>query len=409
MKLIKQIFFTTFILFSISTNAQFDEVSINMSKGNQRGLKIKSNQLTKDIAFQAVTEVLTEKNANTVAVFNSDDEIFFNNLSLPLISPLKCFVYGIFSSLDSSLIICVGNEEKMINSNNSLSEMLGVQSFCLEIKRTIDNISKAQNIDSIKAKINRLETEYKNVSEEIDKLKRVVKTDTKEAAKDEKSAIKTNEQQKYTVSEIEQTNINITNQEKALNEFPLEQLNNEIKFKNSNISSNRKMIKKLAKSNRKLTDRIINERTEVEVNKRLIASSQNNTKELKKLNKAQLKHEGKINKYQSQIDFNNQNIQLKRIEIRNDSIVVVQNEKKIEDFDVKGRQREINKLKNKKQDLEKKNVKQQTKIENSTTEADLKRKEADAAQSKTDTLIKEQQRIKIQIDALKEELKILQR
>jgi chromosome segregation ATPase len=380
-----------------------------MSKGMQSGLKIKVPNLNKEIAFQGVTEVLSDKNSALVPVFNSEEEIFFTNLSLPLVSNLKCALYGIFLNQDSSFVICVATEEKMINSNNSLKEMIGVQSLCLEVKKQIDKIIKAQNIDSLKHKISLLEIQYQKVSDDIDKLKRVVKTDNKDAAKDEKSAIKTNEQSKLTVSEIEQTKQNIARQQKEINEFPLDQLKNENKFKNGNISSNRKMIKKLAKSNKKLTNKIIDERTEIEVNKQLITSAKDNVKELKKLNKSQLKHESKINKYQSQIDFNNQNIQLKRVEINNDSIVVRRNEKKMDDFDVKGRQREVNKLLSKQQDLEKKNIKQKSKIATSTTEADLKRKEAEAAQAKSNSLVTKQQSLKEEIELLKSELRLLER
>lgn len=380
-----------------------------MSKGMQSGLKIKVPNLNKEIAFQGVTEVLSDKNSALVPVFNSEEEIFFTNLSLPLVSNLKCALYGIFLNQDSSFVICVATEEKMINSNNSLKEMIGVQSLCLEVKKQIDKIIKAQNIDSLKHKISQLEIQYQKVSDDIDKLKRVVKTDNKDAAKDEKSAIKTNEQSKLTVSEIEQTKQNIARQQKEINEFPLDQLKNENKFKNGNISSNRKMIKKLAKSNKKLTNKIIDERTEIEVNKQLITSAKDNVKELKKLNKSQLKHESKINKYQSQIDFNNQNIRLKRVEINNDSIVVRRNEKKMEDFDIKGRQREVNKLISKQQDLEKKNQKQKTKIETSTAEAELKRKEAEAAQAQSNALVTKQQSLKAEIELLKSELRLLER
>lgn len=394
---------------AFTVNAQFNEVNINMSKGLQSGLKIKVPNLNKEIAFQGVTEVLSDKNSALVPVFNSEEEIFFTNLSLPLVSNLKCALYGIFLNQDSSFVICVATEEKMINSNNSLKEMIGVQSLSLEVKKQIEKIIKAQNIDSLKHKISLLEIQYQKVSDDIDKLKRVVKTDNKDAAKDEKSAIKTNEQSKLTVSEIEQTKLNIARQQKEINEFPLDQLKNENKFKNGNISSNRKMIKKLGKSNRKLTNKIIDERTEIEVNKQLITSAKDNVKELKKLNKSQLKHESKINKYQSQIDFNNQNIQLKRVEINNDSIVVRRNEKKMEDFDIKGRQREVNKLISKQQDLEKKNQKQKTKIETSTAEAELKRKEAEAAQAQSNALVTKQQSLKAEIELLKSELRLLER
>ncbi len=409
MKFIQSIILFYFISTTFTINAQFNEVNINMSKGMQSGLKIKVPNLNKEIAFQGVTEVLSDKNSALVPVFNSEEEIFFTNLSLPLVSNLKCALYGIFLNQDSSFVICVATEEKMINSNNSLKEMIGVQSLCLEVKKQIDKIIKAQNIDSLKHKISQLEIQYQKVSDDIDKLKRVVKTDNKDAAKDEKSAIKTNEQSKLTVSEIEQTKQNIARQQKEINEFPLDQLKNENKFKNGNISSNRKMIKKLAKSNKKLTNKIIDERTEIEVNKQLITSAKDNVKELKKLNKSQLKHESKINKYQSQIDFNNQNIQLKRVEINNDSIVVRRNEKKMEDFDIKGRQREVNKLISKQQDLEKKNQKQKTKIETSTAEAELKRKEAEAAQAQSNALVTKQQSLKAEIELLKSELRLLER
>lgn len=409
MKFIQSIILFFFISTTFTINAQFNEVNINMSKGMQSGLKIKVPNLGKEIAFQGVTEVLSDKNSALVPVFNSEEEIFFTNLSLPLVSNLKCALYGIFLNQDSSFVICVATEEKMINSNNSLKEMIGVQSLCLEVKKQIDKIIKAQNIDSLKHKISQLEIQYQKVSDDIDKLKRVVKTDNKDAAKDEKSAIKTNEQSKLTVSEIEQTKQNIARQQKEINEFPLDQLKNENKFKNGNISSNRKMIKKLAKSNKKLTNKIIDERTEIEVNKQLITSAKDNVKELKKLNKSQLKHESKINKYQSQIDFNNQNIQLKRVEINNDSIVVRRNEKKMEDFDIKGRQREVNKLITKQQDLEKKNQKQKTKIETSTAEAELKRKEAEAAQAQSNALVTKQQSLKAEIELLKSELRLLER
>lgn len=407
MKFIQSIILFFFISLAFSVNAQFNEVNINMSKGMQSGLKIKVSNLNKEIAFQGVTEVLSDKNSALVPVFNSEEEIFFTNLSLPLVSNLKCALYGIFLNQDSSFVVCVATEEKMINSNNSLKEMIGVQSLCLEVKKQIDKIIKAQNIDSLKHKISQLEIQYQKVSDDIEKLKRLVKTDNKDAAKDEKSAIKTNEQSKLTVSEIEQTKQNIARQQKEINEFPLYQLMNENKFKNGNISSNRKMIKKLAKSNKKLINKIIDERTEIEVNKQLIAKD--NVKELKKLNKSQLKHESKINKYQSQIDFNNQNIQLKRVEINNDSIVVRRNEKKMEDFDIKGRQREVNKLISKQQDLEKKNQKQKTKIETSTAEAELKRKEAEAAQAKSNALVTKQQSLKAEIELLKSELRLLER
>ncbi len=409
MKFIQSIILFFFISSAFTINAQFNEVNINMSKGMQSGLKIKVPNLNKEIAFQGVTEVLSDKNSALVPVFNSEEEIFFTNLSLPLVSNLKCALYGIFLNQDSSFVICVATEEKMINSNNSLKEMIGVQSLCLEVKKQIDKIIKAQNIDSLKHKIAQLEIQYQKVSDDIDKLKRVVKTDNKDAAKDEKSAIKTNEQSKLTVSEIEQTKQNIARQQKEINEFPLDQLKNENKFKNGNISSNRKMIKKLAKSNKKLTNKIIDERTEIEVNKQLITSAKDNVKELKKLNKSQLKHESKINKYQSQIDFNNQNIRLKRVEINNDSIVVRRNEKKMEDFDIKGRQREVNKLISKQQDLEKKNQKQKTKIETSTAEAELKRKEAEAAQAQSNALVTKQQSLKAEIELLKSELRLLER
>lgn len=409
MKFIQSIILFYFISTTFTINAQFNEVNINMSKGMQSGLKIKVPNLNKEIAFQGVTEVLSDKNSALVPVFNSEEEIFFTNLSLPLVSNLKCALYGIFLNQDSSFVICVATEEKMINSNNSLKEMIGVQSLCLEVKKQIDKIIKAQNIDSLKHKISQLEIQYQKVSDDIDKLKRVVKTDNKDAAKDEKSAIKTNEQSKLTVSEIEQTKQNIARQQKEINEFPLDQLKNENKFKNGNISSNRKMIKKLAKSNKKLTNKIIDERTEIEVNKQLITSAKDNVKELKKLNKSQLKHESKINKYQSQIDFNNQNIRLKRVEINNDSIVVRRNEKKMEDFDIKGRQREVNKLITKQQDLEKKNQKQKTKIETSTAEAELKRKEAEAAQAQSNALVTKQQSLKAEIELLKSELRLLER
>ena len=409
MKFIQSIILFFFVSSTFTINAQFNEVNINMSKGMQSGLKIKVPNLNKEIAFQGVTEVLSDKNSALVPVFNSEEEIFFTNLSLPLVSNLKCALYGIFLNQDSSFVICVATEEKMINSNNSLKEMIGVQSLCLEVKKQIDKIIKAQNIDSLKHKISQLEIQYQKVSDDIDKLKRVVKTDNKDAAKDEKSAIKTNEQSKLTVSEIEQTKQNIARQQKEINEFPLDQLKNENKFKNGNISSNRKMIKKLAKSNKKLTNKIIDERTEIEVNKQLITSAKDNVKELKKLNKSQLKHESKINKYQSQIDFNNQNIRLKRVEINNDSIVVRRNEKKMEDFDIKGRQREVNKLISKQQDLEKKNQKQKTKIETSTAEAELKRKEAEAAQAQSNALVTKQQSLKAEIELLKSELRLLER
>lgn len=409
MKFIQSIILFFFVSSTFTINAQFNEVNINMSKGMQSGLKIKVPKLNKEIAFQGVTEVLSDKNSALVPVFNSEEEIFFTNLSLPLVSNLKCALYGIFLNQDSSFVICVATEEKMINSNNSLKEMIGVQSLCLEVKKQIDKIIKAQNIDSLKHKISQLEIQYQKVSDDIDKLKRVVKTDNKDAAKDEKSAIKTNEQSKLTVSEIEQTKQNIARQQKEINEFPLDQLKNENKFKNGNISSNRKMIKKLAKSNKKLTNKIIDERTEIEVNKQLITSAKDNVKELKKLNKSQLKHESKINKYQSQIDFNNQNIRLKRVEINNDSIVVRRNEKKMEDFDIKGRQREVNKLISKQQDLEKKNQKQKTKIETSTAEAELKRKEAEAAQAQSNALVTKQQSLKAEIELLKSELRLLER
>lgn len=409
MKFIQSIILFFFISSAFTINAQFNEVNINMSKGMQSGLKIKVPNLNKEIAFQGVTEVLSDKNSALVPVFNSEEEIFFTNLSLPLVSNLKCALYGIFLNQDSSFVICVATEEKMINSNNSLKEMIGVQSLCLEVKKQIDKIIKAQNIDSLKHKIAQLEIQYQKVSDDIDKLKRVVKTDNKDAAKDEKSAIKTNEQSKLTVSEIEQTKQNIARQQKEINEFPLDQLKNENKFKNGNISSNRKMIKKLAKSNKKVTNKIIDERTEIEVNKQLITSAKDNVKELKKLNKSQLKHESKINKYQSQIDFNNQNIRLKRVEINNDSIVVRRNEKKMEDFDIKGRQREVNKLISKQQDLEKKNQKQKTKIETSTAEAELKRKEAEAAQAQSNALVTKQQSLKAEIELLKSELRLLER
>jgi len=409
MKFIQSIILFFLISSAFTVNAQFNEVNINMSKGLQSGLKIKVPNLNKEIAFQGVTEVLSDKNSALVPVFNSEEEIFFTNLSLPLVSNLKCALYGIFLNQDSSFVICVATEEKMINSNNSLKEMIGVQSLCLEVKKQIEKIIKAQNIDSLKFKISQLEIQYQKVSDDIDKLKRVVKTDNKDAAKDEKSAIKTNEQSKLTVSEIEQTKQNIARQQKEINEFPLDQLKNENKFKNGNISSNRKMIKKLGKSNRKLTNKIIDERTEIEVNKQLITSAKDNVKELKKLNKSQLKHESKINKYQSQIDFNNQNIQLKRVEINNDSIVVRRNEKKMEDFDIKGRQREVNKLISKQQDLEKKNQKQKTKIESSTAEAELKRKEAEAAQAQSNALVTKQQSLKAEIELLKSELRLLER
>ena len=409
MKFIQSIILFFFVSSTFTINAQFNEVNINMSKGMQSGLKIKVPNLNKEIAFQGVTEVLSDKNSALVPVFNSEEEIFFTNLSLPLVSNLKCALYGIFLNQDSSFVICVATEEKMINSNNSLKEMIGVQSLCLEVKKQIDKIIKAQNIDSLKHKISQLEIQYQKVSDDIDKLKRVVKTDNKDAAKDEKSAIKTNEQSKLTVSEIEQTKQNIARQQKEINEFPLDQLKNENKFKNGNISSNRKMIKKLAKSNKKLTNKIIDERTEIEVNKQLITSAKDNVKELKKLNKSQLKHESKINKYQSQIDFNNQNIRLKRVEINNDSIVVRRNEKKMEDFDIKGRQREVNKLITKQQDLEKKNQKQKTKIETSTAEAELKRKEAEAAQAQSNALVTKQQSLKAEIELLKSELRLLER
>jgi hypothetical protein len=409
MKFIQSISLFFFISLTFTTYAQFNDVNINMSKGMQSGLKIKVKNLNKEIAFQGVTEVLSDKNSALVPVFNSEEEIFFTNLSLPLVSNLKCALYGIFLSQDSSFIVCVATEEKMINSNNSLKEMIGVQSLCLEVKKQIEKVIKAQNIDSLKLKISQMETEYQKVSDDIEKLKRVVKTDNKEAAKDEKSAIKTNEQSKLTVSEIEQTKLNIASQQKEINEFPLDQLENENKFKNNNISSNRKLIKKLGKSNRKLSDKIINERTEIEVNKQLILNAKDNVKELKKLNKSQLKHESKINKYESQIDFNKQNIQLKRIEINNDSLVVKRNEKKMDDFDVKGRQREVNKLLNKQQDLEKKNIKQKSKIATSTTEADMKRKEAEAAQAKTNALTDKQLKLKEEIELLKSELRLLER
>jgi exonuclease SbcC len=406
----RQIFLLFLIFFlNFTVNAQFNEVNINMSKGLQSGLKIKWPNLNKETAFQGVTEVLSDKNSALVPVFNSEEEIFFTNLSLPLVSSLKCSLYGIFLNQDSSFVICVATEEKMINSNNSLKEMIGVQSLCLEIKKQIEKIIKIQNIDSLKYKISQLEVQYQKVSDDIDKLKRVVKIDNKDAAKDEKSAIKTNEQSKLTVSEIEQTKQSIAIQQKEINEFPINQLENENKFKNSNISSNRKMIKKLGKSNRKLTNKIIDVRTEIEVNKQLITNSKDNVKELKKLNKSQLKYESKINKYQSQIDFNKQNIQLKRVEINNDSIVVRRNEKKMDDFDIKGRQREVNKLISKQQDLENKNQKQKTKIETSTAEAELKRKEAEVAQAQSNALVTKQLKLKEDLELLKSELRLLER
>jgi hypothetical protein len=409
MKFIQSIILFFFISYVFTVNAQFNEVNINMSKGIQSGLKLKVRNLNKEIAFQGVTEILSDKNSALVPVFNSEEEIFFTNLSLPLVSNLKCALYGIFSNQDSSFVICVATEEKMINSNNSLKEMIGVQSLCLEVKKQIEKIIKAQKIDSLKLKISQLEIQFQKVSDDIDKLNRVVKIDNKDAAKDEKSAIKTNEQSKLTVSEIEQTKLNIESQQKEINDFPIDQLENENKFKNGNIASSRKMIKKLGKSNRKLSNKIINERTEIEVNKQLILNAKDNVNEIKKLNKSQLKHESKINKYQSQIDFNKQNIQLKRVEINNDSIVVRRNEKKMEDFDIKGRQREVNKLLSKQQDLEKKNQKQKTKIETTSAEAELKRKEAEAALAKSNALLTKQLSLKEDIELLKSELRLLER
>jgi hypothetical protein len=81
----------------------------------------------------------------------------------------------------------------------------------------------------------------------------------------------------------------------------------------------------------------------------------------------------------------------------------------MDDFDVKGRQREVNKLLNKQQDLEKKNIKQKSKIANSTTEADMKRKEAEAAQAKTNALTDKQLKLKEEIELLKSELRLLER
>ena len=152
MKFIQSIILFFFVSSTFTINAQFNEVNINMSKGMQSGLKIKVPNLNKEIAFQGVTEVLSDKNSALVPVFNSEEEIFFTNLSLPLVSNLKCALYGIFLNQDSSFVICVATEEKMINSNNSLKEMIGVQSLCLEVKKQIDKIIKAQNSPGTQSK-----------------------------------------------------------------------------------------------------------------------------------------------------------------------------------------------------------------------------------------------------------------
>lgn len=404
-------FFTLGLLFITIPQlfSQFNEVDVEMSRGKQKGLIIQLDSLTKDISFQAITEYLTEKDSRIVPSFSSLDEISFIQISLPLITSSKCDLYGIFNNESHSFIVCLNSENRFVNSNNAISEYQGFQMFMIEIKKKIDLIIKQNEINRLKTKIAALEKENNNVITQIKYLNKDTKSDIKSAEKDQRVAVKTNEQLKDLEKDQEAIRQSIITKEKELNEFPIDKLNAEINQSNKNIKSNRKKIKSLVKKSNKLHLANVDQIGEIKANDLLLLSNKDDSKLVKKLEKDNAKRQNKIDNNNIKIAANNASISTIQSEIMIDSIRVKKHEKSITDFDVKSRKKEISKLKNKDSKIDKKTESKQNKIDDSQSESELKRKEAEAAQLKVIELSKKQLEIQKELDETKALLKLLER
>jgi hypothetical protein len=404
-------FFTFGLLFIMIPQlfSQFNEVDVEMSRGKQKGLIIQADSLTKDIAFQAITEYFTEKDSRVMPGFSSLNEISFTQVSLPTISSGRCDLYGIFNEENNSLVVCIFSENRFLNSNNALSEFQNFNLLMMDFKKRIDVLLKQNEIEKLKNKINLLEKEYNKVSSDIKYLTKDSKSDIKSSEKDQRTAVKTNEQLKDLEKDKASTQALIAQKEKELNDFPLDKLNGEIKESNKKIKTNRKQIKSITKSNLKLHTANVDQLGEIKANDLLIASKSDDKKALKKLKKDNDKRQAKVNKNEAKIASNTSMISALRSEIEIDSIRVKKHEKSIDDFDVKSRKKEISKLKNKDSKLDKKAQSKQDKIDNSQTESDNKRKEAEASQNKVNELTKIQAELKKELDDTKAKLKELER
>ncbi len=406
---IKLLILSFAVLFALTGFSQFVETEINTSKGLQKGIKIQVDSLNKEISFQALTDYFLENNPDKIAGFTSAGEIYFQNVIIKTISEKPSDILGVFDTINQSFIILLYNDSRFINSNNSLSEYQNFQGFGILIKKKIAFLIKQKEKEVLKSKIAVLEKQKSELNSQLKYLNKDTKTDIKGAKKDDRTIENTN--QKLASTEREKQNIqnSIVQKEKEINEFPLNDLNAEIKAKNKLIKSNQKNINKLSKKNYKHREKLMLLSAQKIVNDSQKVLYKDQTKELKKLDKASYKLIDGINEIKNETNANNDIIAKSRIDIVNDSLNVANNQNKIDLFDMKGKQKELKKLKKSNEKLAGKANKQKEKIDNTQTEADLKRKEAEEQQKKIDVINVQINSLDLEIEAIKVKLKQLEK
>jgi len=391
----------------VNANAQFQEKSYSTSKGQIDALTISVDSNTKELSYQVLTQYVVEKNSTVTAGFTNLGEIFFSQVMLPTISLKPCDVYGLFDDQNKLFAMFFYVDGRFINSNNSLSEFKNIQAVCVDIKTRIAIELKTKEVANLKLKEKTLEASYSNITDAIKNLNKDSKSDLKTAGKEEKSAVKTAKKMENTNNEKATLDSEIAQKQAAVNAFPIDQLEKEIKEKNKVLKKNRKTLSKSAKSNKKDSEKLTLLNIEKKVNNEQAEAMKNNLPVLKKLNKENYKLIDKIQDLEADVKENEAKIAQSNAAVVSDSINVAVKEQAIFNFDLKGKQKELKKLNKASNKLGKKVDKQKGDISESTTEADTKRKEAEQAKMKSEELIKQQSDVKNELDEVKRKLKLL--
>ncbi len=366
----KKIWSILIVFICVNANAQFSETEINFSKGTQKGLVITANEMNQVLAFKALNEVLKAKDANVTSVPVGTSELMFDNINLPNISPALVDAYGVYNSGANQLVFLIDIGGTFINALNNPTLALQMQQMAKEIKLKLESTIKTAKTDSLKQELALLKAELDKVNSQLSDAQKEVKSETKDINKNEKQVSKTEQKLNETNVKKEENQSKLNQKESEMNAFPLEQLQNEIKDKNKAIKKNRKAARKLAKKNLKIQEKIND------------------------LNTSLSKNKESINTFNSAIST--------------DSNQVAANEKRIEEFDVKGRKKEIKKLGKKQDKLEDKASSQATKIEESKQETQQKTQNKEAAASQIDTLKAKQAELQEKINQLNAKLKSLE-
>lgn len=355
---------------SISAKAQFVEADYTMSKGLQKGISIQINELTNEIAKNAFHQVVISKDPAAIQTLNANNELFYDNVTISSIAPVVIDIYAKYNDVNKELVLFADMGNAFVSASTSQTAAIGMQQLGVEIKNKALVLIKQFNLDSTKRYLALLQLDLDNVNTALKSNKKEVKNDTKDAAKDEKKAAKTETKLNETTTTKTEVENNLTTKTQEVANFPLEQMKAEIKTKEKAIKKEKKATKKLVKSNTKA--------------------------------------EAKKAKLQAAIDANNKQIATNRAVITTDSNSVVANKKRIEDFDLKGRKKEIKKLDKKKDKLADKQSQQQADIEEKKKDAEAKKGNVEKTAKEIEELKAKQVKLETEIEQVKAKLKALE-